>query len=530
MKPVRNITDKLGKEKKMRTTLLMATAGIVLAVWSATLPGATAAGNGGEKVKRIEWLQDNAQKYMSTKIYELRHVRASDITPFVEGAVKRYRTDSRVQRLNYAAGKKEYLVVSTGTEMLPYVDEIVKALDRPSGKLDAMGSNIEGTGISNFVYFTKHRTSKDMEKIINQNILDDNGRAYADVACAMIYWKSSVSKGKQIEKWLAALDRPVPQVALTLNVYEVRDSVLRDLGVDYVAWKNGPGLDLFGAGADMFNSWGIEKIVEVLGTKGFDYLTSSQFAFGGVFFAPQFDASFLKMLEQEGIATVASSASVTLVNGTNATISFAPDFQNIVKSDNDKTTVETGAATTYTLNVGNSIINFKGGKYTKQESRDGYLYYEEIPDAVSGTIMFGYDFNVSSPVESNNLGTQLVNSTGMASSLCFDVGKEQLLGMWEQSYDIRQNIGIPFLSDIPILKYLFGTEKISRSTSKIFVTLRAEWITPDSKLASWAGKLLAEDEIIRSAAAPSPVAAEKAADDAKEAGELDKAFNKELAE
>ena len=140
----------------MRTTLLMATAGIVLAVWSATLPGATAAGNGGEKVKRIEWLQDNAQKYMSTKIYELRHVRASDITPFVEGAVKRYRTDSRVQRLNYAAGKKEYLVVSTGTEMLPYVDEIVKALDRPSGKLDAMGSNIEGTGISNFVYFTKH--------------------------------------------------------------------------------------------------------------------------------------------------------------------------------------------------------------------------------------------------------------------------------------------------------------------------------------------------------------------------------------
>ena len=182
------------------------------------------------------------------------------------------------------------------------------------------------------------------------------------------------------------------------------------------------------------------------------------------------------------------------------------------------------------MNVGNSIINFKGGKYTKQESRDGYLYYEEIPDAVSGTIMFGYDFNVSSPVESNNLGTQLVNSTGMASSLCFDVGKEQLLGMWEQSYDIRQNIGIPFLSDIPILKYLFGTEKISRSTSKIFVTLRAEWITPDSKLASWAGKLLAEDEIIRSAAAPSPVAAEKAADDAKEAGELDKAFNKELAE
>lgn len=474
-----------------------------------------------EKIKRIEWLQDNAQKYMSTKIYELRHVRASDITPFVEGAIKRYRTDSRIQRLNYADGKKEYLVVSTGTEMLPYVDGIIQALDRPSKKVDAMGSNIEGTGIGNFVYYTKYRTSEDMKDIINRNILDDNGRAYADIACAMIYWKSSLSKGRQIQKWLNALDRPVPQVALTLKVYEVRESVLRDLGIDYVAWKNGPGLDLFGAGADLFNSWGMEKLVEVLGTKGFEYLSGAQFGFGGLFFAPQFDASFIKVLEQEGLATVATSASVTLINGSDATITFAPDFQNIVKSDNDKTTVQEGGATTYTLNVGNSIINFKGEKYTKEQSKDGYLYYEEVPSTVSGTIMFGYDFQVSSPVESNNFGTQLVNTTGMASSLCFDVGKEQLLGTWEQSYDVKQNIGIPFLSDIPILKYLFGTEKISKSTAKVFVTLQAEWVTPDTTLANWAGKLLAEDELIRTAVKPSPVAEEKAADDAAEAKELE---------
>ncbi len=473
--------------------------------------------SGQEKVKRIEWLQDNAQKYMSTKIYELRHVRASDITPFVEGAVKRYRTDSRVQRLSYSAGRQEFLIVSTGTAMLPYVDDIIKALDRPSGKVDAMGSNIEGTGISNFVYYTKYRTSEDMKRIINRNILDDNGRAYADIACAMIYWKSSVSKGAQIQKWLTALDRPVPQVALTLNVYEIRESVLRDLGVDYVAWKNGPGLDLFGAGAEMFNSWGVEKIVELLGTKGFEYLTSSQFAFGGVFFAPQFDASFLKILEQEGLATVASSGSITLVNGADAAITFSPDFQNIVKSDNDKTTVEEGGATTYTLKIGNATINFKGGTYRKTESGDGYLYYEEVPGDVSGTIMFGYDFSVSSPVESSNLGVQLVNSMGMASALCFDVGREQLLGTWEQSYDVQQEIGVPFLSDIPVLKYLFGTEKTSRSHAKVFVTLRADWVTPDAGLAAWAGKLLPEDEIIRTAAAPSPVSAEKAEVDAAEA-------------
>jgi len=506
---------------------LLSVAGILFAVSAMPLDAQTAV-HPKEKIKRIVWNQDNAQKYMSSKVYQLKHVRAADITPFVEGAVKRYRTDSRIQRLSYEAGRQEYLVVSTGTSMLPYVDEIVKALDRPSKKVDAMGSNVEGTGISNFVYYTKHRTSLDMSRIINQNILDENGKAYADVACAMVYWKSSVSKGVQIEKWIKALDRPVPQIALQLKVYEIRESVLRDLGIDYVAWKNGPGLDLFGAGANMFNSWGLEKLVELAGTKGFDYLTTSQFAMGGVFFAPQFDASFVKILEQDGIATVATSASVTLVNGADATITFAPDFQNIVKSDNDKTTVEEGGSTTYLLNTGGAVINFKSGGYKKSQSKDGYLYYEEDPSNVSGTIYFTYDFSVSSPVESNNLGTQLVNTTGMSSSILCDVGREQLLGTWEQTYDVKQNIGIPFLSDVPILKYLFGTEKISKSTSKIIVTIQADWITPDAKLAAWSGKMLTEDEIIRTVSAKSPSVAEKEAIDKKEIEAVNKTLDKEL--
>ncbi len=476
------------------------------------------------KIKKIVWNQDDAQTYMATKIYELKHVRAADITPFGEGAIKRYRTGSRIQRLAYAAGKKEYLVVSTGNDMLAYVDEIVEKLDRKSPRVDAMGSNIEGTGISNFIYYTKYRTSNDMATIVNRNIRDENGKAYSDIASSMIYWKSSVSKGVQIEKWLKALDRPVPQVTLTMKVYEVRDSTLRDLGIDYVAWKNGPGLDLFGAGLDMFNSFGIEKLVEFIGTKGFDYLTSSNFAWGGIFFAPQFDASFIKILQQNGLATVATSAAVTLVNEADASIAFAPDFQNIVKADNDKTTVEAeGGTTTYSLNISGTTINFKPGTYAKSESRDGYLYYEEDPSKVSGSLFASYDFSVATPVERNNFGTELVNSTAMASTLCFDVGKEQLIGTFEQSYDVKQTVGVPFLSEIPILKYLFGTEKISKSTSKVFVTLQADWVTPDTTLAGWAGKIVAQEP-----ANESPVAAEKAADDAKEAKALDKALDNEL--
>ena len=48
--------------------------------------------------------------------------------------------------------------------------------------------------------------------------------------------------------WLQTLDRPVPQVQVSINVYEMNENDFKELGIDYVAWKNGPGAQLFGAG------------------------------------------------------------------------------------------------------------------------------------------------------------------------------------------------------------------------------------------------------------------------------------------
>ena len=49
-----------------------------------------------EKVQKITFVEDDAQKSMGSKIYELKHTKAADLAPFVRGAVLRYTGDSTV--------------------------------------------------------------------------------------------------------------------------------------------------------------------------------------------------------------------------------------------------------------------------------------------------------------------------------------------------------------------------------------------------------------------------------------------------
>ena len=55
--------------------------------------------NAPDEVRQIRLIQDDAQTGITSKIYELKYVKATDIRPFVENAVKRYDSQSRVERV-----------------------------------------------------------------------------------------------------------------------------------------------------------------------------------------------------------------------------------------------------------------------------------------------------------------------------------------------------------------------------------------------------------------------------------------------
>ena len=133
-----------------------------------------------KSVRTIKLLQDDGQVRIASKIYELKHLKATDIRPFIETAIRRYSASSTFERINYPYGKRQMILVSTGEDFIPYVDELVAGLDRP-GKPGVSGSIIEGTGITRLTYVPNYRAAEDILRIMNEGTTGTpEGRAFLD--------------------------------------------------------------------------------------------------------------------------------------------------------------------------------------------------------------------------------------------------------------------------------------------------------------------------------------------------------------
>lgn len=129
-------------------------------------------------------------------------------------------------------------------------------------------------------------------------------------------------------EWLLAaleeeLDLPTPQVLASVNVYEVDGTNNARLGNDYIAWKNGPGQNLFAFGAfwedgetDVFNGPFNSSTGKVAPTVNGDFDAE------GYNFAFNFEHSsaFFDFLVQEGQAEVLTKAKLAALNTRTARI------------------------------------------------------------------------------------------------------------------------------------------------------------------------------------------------------------------
>ena len=76
-------------------------------------------------------------------------------------------------------------------------------------------------------------------------------------------------------------------------------------------------------------------------------------------------------------------------------------------------------------------------------------------------------------MERNNLGSELIETTRTQGNALLALNREKLLAQWEKEQEVEQTIGIPFLSGIPVLKYLFSTTTTSREKMLVYLTVTA---------------------------------------------------------
>ena len=449
---------------------------IAMAVLAISATAVFAAENNA--VRKVHLIQDDAQDYMVSKIYPLKYAQANDLIPFVSGIVMRYNINSVVNSMEFG-NNQQWLTVTCPDEMLPYVDDFIRKADRKveiKGKVP--GEIIQGTGITRAVYRPLYRSGEDIVQVMINSVIGEGpaGAIYAyDANSNQIYWKDNASNTSYIYQFLAFLDRPAPQVTMEFTIYEVRSSVLRDLGIEYLAWKNGPGLNLFQAGWDAFG----------LSSAGSSALQAVSGPFGGFFFAPQFDASFIRMLQQNGKAEITNSATLTVANSNSAvyTMYFNPEQQNIIKQNNDQMQVSAGslagAEDTYHsfLKITGPVVNIHYGipqaPYPSSEAFEVSPYKPGDLEKYPGTLFFAYDLQSASAVERSNAGAELIEVTNINGNMLIPLNKDVILGSWEKNSTVEQRIGVPWLSDIPILRYLFSTVTTVEEKTKVIVSVNA---------------------------------------------------------
>jgi len=435
------------------------------------------------KSRTVHFIQNDAQPQMVTKVYELKYLRASDATPFILGAVKRFSPQSNVQRLNYKHGKKQFLLVSTGQQMMPYVDKMIEQMDIP-GLKDQVGSLVSGTGITRGSYQPKYRSGDDFVGLLNSTTVGQ-GYVWNNAPSNIIYWKTDhYHSERKVRHWLKYLDRPLPQVKLTFKVYEVRESDLLDVGIDYNAWKNGPGLGLFSFSFEDLWTRASEEIMNLITSESVSMLGSSNFAWGGAFFAPPVDMSFIRLLSQNGAATVSATGSLTVLNDYTGSypLTLAPEYQTIRKGDNDQTDIASipSKNARFFVNIKNPTICLR---QSKKEEYGEYNYTHFSPktyNEIGGAVIFGFRVLMNTPVERNNLGQVLIDSSEINSSITLNVGTEKLLGSYDSEQEVEQTVGIPWLIEIPYLKYIFGSTTKIKIKNTFFVSVKGELIHPDN--------------------------------------------------
>ncbi|MBO5309291.1 MAG: hypothetical protein J6C40_14940 [Lentisphaeria bacterium] len=444
-----------------------------------------------DSIRTIRLRQDDAQVRFESKVYELQNTTAEEILPFINSAVLRYDRNSTVRRVT-SGTKGEALLVSTGKEFVPYVDKIVAVLDRKVAKKSADGSTISGTGLTRISYSPKYRAAADLANVLNATIGSDAGALFVNDETNTIFWRDQDASAKRTLTWLEKLDRPLPQVRLRLNYYEVRDSELKDWGFDYLAWKNGPGVNLLNVG---YNAG--ELVVHELLDK-VPYVLSSSWGMGGFFTAPQFDMSFIRCLQQGGNTSAVGTGSLLMINtpvGSKADLaalrqiqsanpatapfiyrtSMTPEYQNIGKNILGRTL------------IGKSYYEDANGVKHADPPRlelqvlNPFVCLTQGNDPQAGGVIFDYSLYFKSVVERGNIGSELSNTALFSGSSTLAFGKEKILAVYEKENEVEQTIGLPVLCRIPVLKYLFSTVTSIKERTYIVVSAEAALVDIEGK-------------------------------------------------
>ncbi len=491
----------------------------------------------------VHFVRDNADPNVVTKAYEIKHIDPYELRSYIRGIVQTRKVDdcnTNVEAVKYADGSALLLISAEDyrfddTPRAQGFDSIVKELDKP--KLTS------SSGRLTYVYSPKHRASADLMEMVQNvgayshndvmNNVGGNDVLVEDPELNLIFFKTAPFSKQNIMDVLQKYDKAEPSVRAKVTVYELYAENDTKLGLDFQAWKNNEGIDLFGAGGRFAqNHNGIDLV------RGSGWNKTTYFQFN-----PKWNTKYIDFLTSKGKAKVLHSSEITIANNTEGNIekftqcfvakstpvadkeyTVAGNLVNVnagdvigVTRDNREVSVSAetevsicklgeGSNNKYTLKIAAdsaAVFTVGGANSGKrvhvamlEDAYENELAGKNIAAKRGNTVdleptdRYGFSIKMTPTINtaSTKLSVEINNSSliGYTSDgapriqqgagidtefMISNTGTKLVIGGIEKRSVMRVSGGIPILKDLPLLGWIFSTETEATKRSQLLAVV-----------------------------------------------------------
>lgn len=409
-----------------------------------------------EGTKVVHFVRDNADPNVITKAYAIKHIDPYELRSYIRGIVQTRKVNennTNVETVKYADGSALLLISAEDyrfedTPGAQGFDSIVRELDKP--KL------VSSSGRQTYVYSPRFRSSADLMEMVKNigayrrseamNNVGGNDVLMEDSELNLVFFNTAPFSKKNIMDVISKYDRPEPSVRAKVTVYELYAENDTKLGLDFQAWKNNEGIDLFRAGGRFSRNHNASGLVK---GAGWDKITYFQFN-------PKWNTKYIDFLTTRGKAKILHSSEITIANNCEGKIEkstqyFAAKSTPIPEKEYD--------------------IHKRGNKIDTEKTGNFGFSVRMTPVINTEAVKLKVRINNSSLIGYTSDGTpRIQQGAGVDTEFMIsNSGTKLMIGGIKKRSVVRVSGGIPLLKDIPLLGWLFSTETEATKRSQLLV-------------------------------------------------------------
>ena len=277
-------------------------------------------------VEKVHVIRDNSDPSIITRAYELKNANPYAVRGYLLKLIEARSIDGsdvQVEALRFNDGKGAVLISAedyrfTDTEKGEGFESIIS-------KLDTADLGYSG-GSDCYIYYPRYNPAANLMEMLNQIGTTNEDAEFGpgtdfmmvDGQLNALLLAVNPWSWKHCESMLEQYDRPMPEVRVHYQVYEIYNEDDDRLGVDFQNWKNNDGVDLFSAGMRVRRNW------STFFSGNVDNSGHNRTEFWN--FNPKWNTRYLDLLQSTGKAKILTSGTVLAKNRSLSTISVNSGF------------------------------------------------------------------------------------------------------------------------------------------------------------------------------------------------------------